>query len=666
MKRGITLLVLVISLISLASAEIIFTQPLSSSYNLGDSISVPIIIKTTNEVSGIFQMGLICNGTEINFYTTGIQLGSGEEANLVDPKLILMKKIIGNNKGECKIKAILNSAYALTSTFKITDKLEISGELDKTEIDAGEEIFIKGKVKRETGENSEGFIEANLLTGDLNEEIKQISTITNGKFNLNISTPLNLKAGNYFLEIKAYERDNEGAITNNGASQYNIRINQVPTNLELVFAEKEIMPGKSIKVNVILHDQTGEPINSTAFIIIKNSKGKIIEQKEISLEKSFELPINSIQPPEEWSVNTTSNELTTEEKIRIKENQEADIQIINKTIMVTNIGNVFYNKTVLVRIGDSPLNIPVELEVGESKKYVVKAPAGEYKVRISEGNKEVSEIMSLTGKAIGIEETSGKSFGVLFWILLIIILGIVAFVFIKKLYKKPFFGKMMHKSKSEGFKSMEIGKDFKMTPKTGSKAELSVSIKEGEKQEISVVCIKIKDLREMQERKSRAYETVQKIKEIAEENKAVVYESQDYLFLIFTPIRTKTLKNEKPALDIAEKVKNNLEEHNKMFNQKIDFGISVNYGSIVGKQEGNVFKFMGIDSVIPTSKKIASLSEKEILLSSKINDLLRLYTKTEKSMRDGVSVFSIKEVKKEADDATKKFINRFMERQKKY
>jgi hypothetical protein len=107
-----------------------------------------------------------------------------------------------------------------------------------------------------------------------------------------------------------------------------------------------------------------------------------------------------------------------------------------------------------------------------------------------------------------------------------------------------------------------------------------------------------------------------------------------------------------------------LEEHNKMFNQKIELGISLNYGSIVGKQEGNIFKFMGIDSVIPVSKKIASLSEQEILLSGKINDLLRLYARTERKVKDDTQVFAITEVKKDADEATTKFINRFMERQK--
>lgn len=671
MKRGIAFLVLVISMISFISAEIIFTQPLESAYNLGGSISIPVTIKTLSEMSGVFQMNLICNGTEAIFYTTGIKLKAGEEVSLVDPNLVLIRRIIGGNKGECNIKAILNSEFVLTEKFEISDALTLSGSLEKTDFDAGEEILITGRVTRKTGENSEGLVEGIILVNNINltegvsQITNQIGTVTEGIFNLNLLVPENLKAGNYILRVNAYEEDSEGVITNNGMSQYDIYVKQVPTNLELILENKEIMPGSSLKVNSILHDQTGEAMNSTALITVKDSAENIIEQREITLTELFELTIKSNQPPEEWTIHAVSNELTAEEKFKIQANQEIDIQIINKTVVVTNIGNVFYNRTLLVRVGDSPLNIQVELEVGESKKYIINGD-GEYNVRISDGDKEVSKVMSLTGKTIGIREASAFSFGVLFWILLILILGFFVFIFFfKKLYKKPFFARILYGRKGEKFQSMEMGENSKMTPKAGSRAELSLSIKEGEKQDVSIICLKIKDLKELKSRKSRVSETIGRIVEMAEDNKAVVYENQDFLFFIFAPTRTKTLKNEKAALDSAEKIKYLLEEHNRTFNQKIEFGISLNYGAIVGKQEGDLFKFMSMGSLVTASKKIAYVSKEEILLSDKINDLLRLHTRTEKEIREGVPVFAIKAIKKETDEATKKFISRFMERQKK-
>jgi hypothetical protein len=102
-----------------------------------------------------------------------------------------------------------------------------------------------------------------------------------------------------------------------------------------------------------------------------------------------------------------------------------------------------------------------------------------------------------------------------------------------------------------------------------------------------------------------------------------------------------------------------------MFNQKMDFGISLNYGTIIAKIENGIFKFMSMGSLITAAKKIASLSHEEILLSDKINDSLRMQqVKTEKSTRDGTPVFVVTGIKRDNEEA-RKFINRFMERQKK-
>ena len=212
--------------------------------------------------------------------------------------------------------------------------------------------------------------------------------------------------------------------------------------------------------------------------------------------------------------------------------------------------------------------------------------------------------------------------------------------------------------------SLKPKEDYKVLNQTGNKAELSLSIR-GEQQDVSVACVKIKNLKEIKSGKGSASEAIKKIIDITEEKKGTIYENQDYLFLMFAPINTKTFKNERTALEVVERAKEILLENNKMFNQKIEFGISLNYGTIVAKIENGVFKFMSMGSFMTISKKIASLAKEEVLVSDKINDLLRLQqVKTEKEMRDGTAVFIVKGIKKE-DEQAKKFIERFMNRQNK-
>ena len=114
-------------------------------------------------------------------------------------------------------------------------------------------------------------------------------------------------------------------------------------------------------------------------------------------------------------------------------------------------------------------------------------------------------------------------------------------------------------------------------------------------------------------------------------------------------------------MKIAQRIKNILSEHNKTANQKIDFGVSLNYGSIIAKIEGTGIQFMSLGTLITGAKKIASLSKREVLLSETINDRLKDHLKTEKHTREKVPFFTIQQVKKDNED-NKKFIRSFLNR----
>ncbi len=662
MRRGITALIFVVLLSSFISADIIFNQQFQQVYNLGDDIDIPITISSLNDVSGTLKINLICNGTAVNILTwneLGLKVGHPKE---IPYSFRLVKDAIGGSRGTCNIQAIFgsdNTDTQVSPEFKISDQLNIESTLKRTEFNPGEVIEISGKVMRENGENANGFIDADIITEDINQNITQAGAIIEGVFSMNVSLPSNIKAGSYTINLNAYEKDFKDIITNTGTSQQDISVLQFPTNLEVILENNEINPGESLKIKAILHDQTGEQLNSTAFITIKDNTDKILEQEEVQTGEVMEYSTKFNQPPVEWKIFAISSKISAEETFRIKEKEDISLEIVNKTILVTNTGNVPYNRTLLVKVGDTPLNIQVELEVNESRKYVLTAPDGDYNVEIasSDGENKFSDTMSLTGNAVDIKEVSGNSLKATAWIILFLILAVSAYIIFKKVRRKKFFGHVNRRKRE--FREMPVLKDNSI--KTSNKAELSLSIK-GEKQDVSIICLRIKNLKEMRYGRGSAAESIRKAMDIAEENNAVVYENQDYLFFIFAPSRTRTFKNEKTALDVAENIEAILKEHNKMFNQKMNFGISLHNGTIVAKTENGIFAFMSMGTMITAAKKIASLAGEEILLSDKINDMLRTYARTEKNIREGVPVFIVKEVKRENEEA-RKFIEKFMNRQ---
>ena len=90
-------------------------------------------------------------------------------------------------------------------------------------------------------------------------------------------------------------------------------------------------------------------------------------------------------------------------------------------------------------------------------------------------------------------------------------------------------------------------------------------------------------MEEIETTKGNAEETLQKIINFTEGRKALTYENQNNLHFILAPIKTRTFKNEVTALHIAQAIKKILTEHNRIFKQKVDFGISMNNGVIIAK-----------------------------------------------------------------------------------
>lgn len=660
MRRAIIFLTFVIFLSSLVSSEIIINQQPQQLYNLGDVVNVPVIISPLTEVSGVLTMDLICGGKTAKFYQNGIFLAAGEEKRL-DSSLVLNKLMIGNMLGNCKIKIKLNEEYILTNQFKISNTMSVVKTSSQSEFNPGESLFLQGDVLKENGNGANGFINVTLITE--NSSINYVDIINEGTFSVNFSLQKDMKAGAYLVKLFAYETDLDGTLTNNGFSDFNIIVKQVPTNLEIIFENQEIEPGTIMKVKAILHDQTGESMPSKVYLTVKNEDDKILEQLEKNTDEFLEFPTLYNEPPVTWKIVAASNKIMSESFFKIKAKEKVKVEIINKTIIITNIGNVPYNNSVLVKVGIKSVPIDVFLDVDESKKFIMTAPDGGYNIEVktSEGDL-VTGMVSLTGKQINVTEASGQLIDFIrnpaVWIFIILILGLFILMLFRKIRKKSFFGFMKARRREpKKERHMELSSEGIVNPNTSNKAELSLSIK-GEKQNVSMACLKIRNLSEVS-RERDVRDTLYKINEIAEDNKAVLYENQDCLFYILVPMRTKTFQNESAGLHMAQEMANILSNHNRMFKHKIDFGISLNYGEMVTKQE-DTLKIMSLGTLMSSAKKIASLAKRELLLGEKMNEKVMRFAKTQREDRNGIKVYSVKGIKD--TDKHKKFLDSFTKR----
>ncbi len=675
MKKEIILtLLFILAIGQFVSAEIIINKQPNEIYNLGDSVTIPVTAKTITGISGTFNMNLLCGSKEINFYKNGINLKSGEEER-IEASLVLTKEIVGQSTGICKIKGTLGTEYFLTNEFKISNSLIIIPNSENSEFEPGQRITLSGNIIRENKEPADGFVEIELiLSNKSSENILQKGTMKNGMYSVEITLPEKIKAGKYNLNINAYEVGFDNTKTNKGSNNYEILLKQIPTSLEIILKNINVKSGKNAEIKIILHDQTGENINSIVPVLIEKENLGIEEENfserlKIRTGEFFKFPIEHDEPPSNWSVWAESNGLEAKSYFNIIETKEIKAELKNQTLIITNIGNIPYNGQINIRLEGFSKDFNLSLPINGENKYKLNAEyEGEHEVELQDENKESifkgkvflskSGVSSISAASIvDLSESSLKKFYKvpIFWIFILVIVIAVIIISTKKYkkrkrmgitkFKKSPMNLNMHSSPKTNIewesRTIPLSKESKL--KTNNKANLSLSIK-GNKQEVSMVTLSIRNLAELQENKSNTEEPLQKVINLAELKKAFVYENQNNLTFILVPSKTRTLKNETTALEIAQDAKEIISNYNRIAKYKMDFGISIDFGSIIEKTERNVMQFTGLGTLMNNSRKIAALSKGEVLIGENIKNKLT-NVRLEKLSTETISCYKIKDIK---------------------
>ncbi|MBT3405278.1 hypothetical protein HN832_04860 [archaeon] len=657
MKKVALIFTTLIFLTAIISADIILLQQPESLYNLGEVVEVSLKVTSLKEINNFLTLNLICNGVETEVHKEYLLLQAGEEQES-DAKIPLISSFTNRIAGTCLIKAIIGEEFILSDEFELSNSITISVTDQTTEVKPGKSFFIRGEAKKAKEQNVNGFVDISLIQGS-SSGLQITDTVKKGYLNINSTIPENFPAGEYLVSMNVYEKDIEDSITNQGSLSTNLLVSQIPTNLEISLEETEINPNSEMKIKVILHDQTGEKIPSITIIKILNENGKLIEEKELSTDEEYQYPIKYNQAPAEWKIEAVAGELNQENFFTIKSFAKVDVEIINKTILIKNTGNVPYNDTILVQIGEESMPIQINLEVNQEQKYALNAPDGEYEIEIL----GKTQTVMLTGKAINIRKIGKISilmFSPLVWFFMIGILGFVSYLFFKKGYTKTFIGYITRRRKRKNAKPITE----KSLVNSNNKAEISLSI-HGARQNTNLICLRIKNLKKNEKIKGDIEETLQQIVNLAEDNKAITYQNQNTIFFLFVPSLTKTFKNEKGTIQTAQIIKKTIDHHNKIFKNKIEYGIALNHGTIIAQKGEDSIKFMSMGTLISEAKKISNEAKEEILISEKFKDKSATNIKTEKVHQGQTPAYKVKQLK-EDNQENQKFISNFLKKLEKH
>ncbi len=650
----------------MVGAEVILSQP-SSIYNLGDTIPITATVASSVSANGYYQMYLICAGSEKEFYRQYLVLTPGDEKTM--DAIILLNDDTMGSAGTCKIKGKFNDQYSLTQEFAVSDKTTITASLEKEVYNPEEGVIVKGSAIKENSQAVNGFVEVKIPE----KQISVSGIVNDGSFLLNFSFPKNTKSQIYTVDVEVYEKDSSGKKINSGTTQLALTINQIPTTLEIEIPKSEIDPGDTLTFTPKLFDQAGDVMRTSGVYTIKDPTDKIMEQLkgDTGLEQSYYIKNGS--KAGQWKIFSVAYKNTAEKTFKVLEREEAYMELRNTTLYVKNTGNVPYTKTILVKLGEESKNIETNLAVGEDKEYNLNklgAAGGSYDVKISDGDRELSGNIFLTGKAIASDSNSEKNTtnttertmvqSPWLWLVIVLLAGVIGALIIHQ-KKKNKFGKEDKKDDVKTKKGAVLLQGQQLDFSTGKikRAEYSPTIK-GESQTGIVVCLKLKNYADIVRSKEGIKDTMNEINTFADASKAVLYENNEFMFYMLVPNVTKTVKNGKTALNIAEEIHRSIEKHNKFFKQKIEYGVSLNLGELISKVEKDILKFTAIGDFLTSSKKISEVSHGEPLLSEKLRAKVMADVKTEKVERGNVTAYRITQIVNR--DENKKFIGEFVKR----
>ena len=247
------------------------------------------------------------------------------------------------------------------------------------------------------------------------------------------------------------------------------------------------MPGNELTYTVLVADQAGNLVEEDVAVVVYKSDESVFEKKLAKVNKPISIATTSVTSPGYWKIESTMQELTTSRIFYVEELEQASFLLANTTLRITNTGNVPYEKPIEVSFGGIKEITDIKLKLNESKEIRLVAPDGEYEIQVGDGVQNANfGTVALTGNAIALKDT-GKiiagSIWLWLWILIIIMLAAIAVVLIRRYVK--------NKNKVRGISPIKVN-----VP-SSSKESASNVIDKGEKQESSIVVLKLKNLEEL-------------------------------------------------------------------------------------------------------------------------------------------------------------------------
>ena len=148
--------------------------------------------------------------------------------------------------------------------------------------------------------------------------------------------------------------------------------------------------GENVKYTIRLLEDEQE-ISGDVDVVFSDALGRDVFEKNVMANVENEFPIEGGYFGGHWNVEASYQDAEGKGIFIVQENSEVKFLIEEDNLIIRNLGNVYYTKTVQITIGDKIQTISPNIPVGGEKELKLVAPAGVYNIKVSDGDVSFSQ-----------------------------------------------------------------------------------------------------------------------------------------------------------------------------------------------------------------------------------------------------------------------------------
>lgn len=405
MKKGCIAFLIAILIMPavFADATIVTDQ---NAYNLGNWIRASASILQDNNFEGLFKLAISCGNYKLQYFLTPISLEANFRTAVNVPEIAAASQMIGG----CSLIGSLETYGGAvvqeqqSNSFSITDQLMVLPVNSRIASLPGEGIQITGILNEAFG-NNVIKAQAKITLGNNSYAVDAVD----GKFNLALEVPKNMKSGKHPIEISA--SDQKG---NAGKASIELEITAVPSYIKTELSGYNFEPGSKVGITSSLYDQADDLINASLDLELTSPSGNNVFRKVIQSNEKIDYEFGQHAEPGIYILAGTYKSLLTQSLINITSIRDVLVKYNNESVFIENIGNMLFEDELTFILESESAKYPITKNVKVGPGKIIKfdlseeVPFGIYDVvtPIKEGLKPISEMLNRTIQNITEPQTS--------------------------------------------------------------------------------------------------------------------------------------------------------------------------------------------------------------------------------------------------------------------